>query len=119
MADLHMRGAVMLTKNDLSKSTVLNVVQFQSKSIFCIECRNIFIFSTGEQEFFRSYALSNEPKRCQYCRILARMRREGKSIETLIQLNCVKCGEKTTVPFLPKDDKTITCPSCFRQRRQI
>src|ERR1700722_3063335 len=101
--------------NTLFTSTMLDVVQFQTKNISCIECRKAFIFSIEEQEFFHGLGLTNTPKRCPHCRILIRMRREGKLTNTVTQLNCVECGEKTTVPFLPKNERAIYCPACFRQ----
>ena len=105
----------MSTNSKPSQPTIADIVQFQPKSIFCIGCKSPFIFSVEEQIFFHSLGLTNVPKRCSHCRLLMRMRREGKSTEILTQLNCFKCGEKTTVPFLPKNDKEIFCMACFKQ----
>jgi CxxC-x17-CxxC domain-containing protein len=90
-------------------------VEFQPKSISCIGCKDSFIFSIEEQVFFHSLGLTNVPKRCLHCRLLMRLRREGKSTDTLTQLNCCNCGEKASVPFLPKNEKKIFCVTCYRE----
>ena len=43
-------------------------MSFQDKSIRCSDCGTTFTFSAGEQEFFQSKGLTNEPKRCPSCR---------------------------------------------------
>jgi hypothetical protein len=48
---------------------------FQDKSIQCSDCRTTFTFSAGEQEFFQSKGLTNEPKRCPSCRRANKARR--------------------------------------------
>ncbi len=47
--------------------------KFTDKPLTCVECEEKFVFSAGEQAFFRSKQLS-EPKRCPECR---RSRRES------------------------------------------
>ena len=39
----------------------------EDKYIPCIDCKNIFLFTVGEQRFFNSKGLSL-PKRCPDCR---------------------------------------------------
>jgi len=104
---------MIINEQLISKS---NRVAYFPKDLVCIECKKTFVFSTGEQDFFNSRGLSNEPKRCPHCRVLMRMRREGKSTDSVTQTNCVVCGEKTTVPFLPRDEKRIFCASCYKAR---
>ena len=48
---------------------------FQDKSIQCSDCKTTFTFSAGEQEFFQSKGLTNEPKRCPSCRRANKARR--------------------------------------------
>ena len=48
---------------------------FQDKSIQCSDCRANFTFSAGEQEFFQTKGLTNEPKRCPSCRRANKARR--------------------------------------------
>jgi len=43
-------------------------MSFQDKSLQCSDCGQQFTFSAGEQEFYSSRGLQNEPKRCPQCR---------------------------------------------------
>ena len=38
------------------------------KNITCRDCGSEFIFSVGEQEFYKEKGFDNEPTRCTYCR---------------------------------------------------
>lgn len=40
----------------------------EDKSITCVDCGQEFIFSAGEQAFYRERGLTNEPTRCKSCR---------------------------------------------------
>ncbi|HEV8634165.1 MAG TPA: zinc-ribbon domain containing protein [Chloroflexota bacterium] len=41
---------------------------FQDKMLTCRDCGRQFVFSAGEQEFYQSRGLMNEPGRCPECR---------------------------------------------------
>ena len=43
-------------------------MSFEDKSLKCSDCGQQFAFTAGEQEFYASRDLKNEPKRCQSCR---------------------------------------------------
>ena len=43
-------------------------MSFQDKSLQCSDCGQQFTFTAGEQEFYSSRGLQNEPKRCPECR---------------------------------------------------
>lgn len=43
-------------------------MSYVDKSITCSDCGAAFTFTTGEQEFYASKGLTNEPKRCNICR---------------------------------------------------
>lgn len=47
----------------------------EDKKIACRECGKEFIFTVGEQEFYKEKGLTNKPKRCLECR---RSRREAR-----------------------------------------
>jgi CxxC-x17-CxxC domain-containing protein len=89
--------------------------------ITCIECGQAFIWSTGEQIFFRDKGLKNPPKRCKTCKkrknerieaILALQAQNlGKKVEVTVY--CAKCGTLTTVPFYPTQGRPVYCRSCF------
>ena len=38
------------------------------KTIVCRECSKEFLFTEGEQAFYKEKGLDNEPKRCKECR---------------------------------------------------
>lgn len=40
----------------------------QDKKIICKDCGTEFIFTVGEQEFFKLKDIKNEPVRCKVCR---------------------------------------------------
>jgi len=41
---------------------------FQDKTLTCRDCGRQFVFTAGEQEFYQSRGLMNEPGRCPDCR---------------------------------------------------
>lgn len=54
-------------------------MSFEDKSLVCLDCGASFTFSAGEQEFFQTKGLTNEPKRCQSCRRDKKAQRSGNS----------------------------------------
>ena len=52
-------------------------MSFTDKSILCPDCGTIFTFTAGEQEFFASKGLTNEPRRCPQCRKAKKQQRRG------------------------------------------
>ncbi|SFC86224.1 zinc-ribbon domain-containing protein [Clostridium uliginosum] len=40
----------------------------EDKKIMCKDCGNEFIFTVGEQEFYKEKGFENEPVRCPDCR---------------------------------------------------
>ncbi len=40
----------------------------EDKTLVCADCGKEFIFSAGEQEFYKQMGFTNEPKRCKDCR---------------------------------------------------
>lgn len=53
----------------------------EDKTIVCKDCNNEFVFTAGEQEFYKEKGLDNEPKRCKECR------NKRKATRTNIQEN--------------------------------
>ena len=43
-------------------------MEFEDKRLVCQDCGNEFVFTAGEQEFYKEKGLDNEPKRCKECR---------------------------------------------------
>ena len=103
------------------------------KLLICRDCGSSFTFSAGEQSFYASRGLSNDPSRCPGCRSA---RREGTAPfgegyvhygpfasfggRTARQMHpsvCGDCGQMTEVPFLPKGDRPVFCADCFSNHR--
>ncbi len=43
-------------------------MSMQDKTIVCKDCNQEFVFTVGEQEFYKEKGLLNEPQRCGDCR---------------------------------------------------
>jgi CxxC-x17-CxxC domain-containing protein len=50
---------------------------YQDKTLTCRDCSQNFVFTTGEQEFFASRGLLNEPSRCPECRAQRKQTQNG------------------------------------------
>ena len=43
-------------------------MDYQDKTLVCVECGGDFVFSAGEQLFYATKNFKNEPKRCKDCK---------------------------------------------------
>ena len=43
-------------------------MEFQDKTLRCVDCGSEFIWTAGEQLFFADKQFKNEPKRCKTCK---------------------------------------------------
>ena len=107
-----------------SKQEALGRV-YADKTIRCRDCGMDFVFSGGEQEFYASKGLVNEPQRCQSCRAIAKQNRalgigsgggNGGQREMHAAV-CAECGGQALVPFLPRNDRPVYCSNCFDKVR--
>jgi CxxC-x17-CxxC domain-containing protein len=97
-----------------------NCVEFQDKVLKCIDCGQGFVFTAGEQLFFRDKQFKNEPKRCKDCKE-KRLQALGAVHSTTVpkvetRLVCANCGKETTVPFKPTQGRPVLCRECFQQK---
>jgi len=86
------------------------------KTLTCRECGAHFVFTIGEQEFFRSRGLENEPARCPDCRAARRRGRSGgyeRASRQLYPVVCASCGAATEVPFQPRLGRPVYCSDCY------
>jgi len=94
---------------------------FADRIIVCVDCKQDFVWTSGEQIFFRDKGLQNPPKRCKACkqakneRITAIAQAQAAGIKQKIEVavNCAGCGVYTTVPFYPSQNRPVYCRSCF------
>jgi CxxC-x17-CxxC domain-containing protein len=96
-------------------------MEFQDKSLKCVDCGADFVFTAGEQLFFHDKQFKNEPKRCKACK--------GKRAQALgigsgngyqkveTKTMCSSCGKETTVPFKPTQGRPVYCRECFQGKR--
>ena len=92
-------------------------MSFIDRTLTCRDCGIAFIFTAGEQDFYQSKGLTNQPGRCPECRTL---RREGRAVagtRSMHKVICAVCGQVTEVPFLPTQGRPVYCQDCFQQIR--
>jgi len=96
-------------------------MSFEDKSLKCADCNQEFIFTAGEQEFYSSRGLQNEPRRCPECRRARKAERQGNSSygsrRQMFPVTCADCGKDTEVPFEPRGDKPVYCSDCYSKVR--
>jgi CxxC-x17-CxxC domain-containing protein len=97
-------------------------------TLTCDGCGQEFTFTMHEQ---LSYARSGQgkPSRCAFCRA-AHMMAGGtrgpvgggdhgeRSTRAQYSVVCDQCGRPTMVPFEPRGNRPVYCPSCFRSHRE-
>lgn len=95
--------------------------EFDDKELNCIDCGADFVWSAGEQAFFRDKNLINPPKRCKACKqakndriaAIAAAQESGIKQRIEVAVDCARCSERTTVPFYPSQGRPVYCRSCF------
>ena len=109
---------------------------FQDKTLTCRDCGREFVFTAGEQQFYQSRGLMNEPGRCPECRAARKAARGdaggyGGGASTgggfgggydrprreMYPAVCSSCGKDTRGPFQPRGDKPVYCSECFETVR--
>lgn len=85
----------------------------QDRTLVCRDCAEEFVFSAGEQAFFLSKGLQNDPQRCLSCRAAAKRARVIGGPREFHAAICGSCGGQAIVPFAPRNDRPIYCSSCF------
>lgn len=92
---------------------------YVDKTLTCRDCSQEFMFTAGEQEFYASRGLMNQPGRCPECRAAAKAVR-GEPIRAARETytaTCAECGGTARLPFQPRLDKPVYCSSCFDKVR--
>lgn len=106
---------------------------FQDRELACRDCGGAFVFTAGEQEFYQSKGLTNDPVRCPSCRATRKMMRPedreetphygvavswgGRTPRQLHVAHCFQCGQATEVPFVPRGDRPVYCSNCYNDVR--
>ena len=92
----------------------------QDRILTCSECGQEFTFTTGEQEFYSSRGLTNDPKRCSECRATRRRERQGGygGVRRTYPAVCAACGAETTIPFEPTEGRPVYCRECYFKMKE-
>ena len=90
---------------------------FQDRTLTCRDCGEAFIFSSGEQTFFASKGLQNDPQRCPSCRANAKRARTVGGPREYHAAVCAMCSQQAMVPFAPRNDRPVYCSGCFDKVR--
>src|SRR5882672_1091574 len=107
----------------------------EDKSITCVDCGEEFLFTAGEQAFYRERGLTNEPTRCKSCREKRKTTGGrgshpggaggaagggggggggyGRPEKQMYPATCSQCGRDTEVPFQPTSGRPVLCRDCF------
>jgi CxxC-x17-CxxC domain-containing protein len=96
-------------------------MEFEDRTIGCVDCGEEFVWTAGEQVFFHDKGLKNEPKRCKPCKqaknerlaAITAAQAAGQRQRIEVSVNCAQCGQQTTVPFYPSQGRPVFCRSCF------
>ena len=111
---------------------------FNDKTLTCRDCGQHFVFTAGEQVFYQSRGLTNEPGRCPDCRRARKAQRQGGGYDSgsysaggyssssygrgerqLYSATCAQCGQEALLPFEPRTDKAVYCSDCFQAQRSF
>ena len=107
----------------LAVSQVETDSEFEDKTIACIDCSGQFVWTAGEQVFFRDKQLQNPPKRCKQCKKAKNQRlaaieiSHATGIRQRIEVSacCAKCATVTTIPFYPSQGRPVYCRACYAE----
>jgi CxxC-x17-CxxC domain-containing protein len=91
---------------------------YEDRTLTCRDCSEEFTFSAGEQAFFASKGLQNDPQRCPSCRAAAKRARAVGGPREFHAAVCRACGGQAVVPFAPRTDRPVYCSSCFDKVRE-
>jgi CspA family cold shock protein len=106
----------------------------EDQYIRCSDCGEEFVFTAGEQAFYREKGLTHAPTRCKSCRENRKSQRGegggmsagggrpraamgGAGSRELHPARCSNCGAETMVPFVPTAGRDVFCRDCYRQQR--
>ena len=116
-------------------------MDFQDRAIQCLDCKNEFIFTAGEQEFYERKGFREVPKRCKPCRDARKTRRDGGGYSNgngngngnggyetdgnrgprpprqMFDAVCASCGAAAKVPFQPQSGRPVYCRECYSSSR--
>ena len=94
---------------------VVGEEEFVDETLVCKECGNEFVFTAGEQQFYKEKGVLNKPKSCKACRDAKK--NAGKPERQYFIAVCAECGGEAKLNFQPSNDRPVYCSACFEARR--
>ena len=104
---------------------------FADRILTCKDCNEEFLFTAGEQDFYRQKGLQNDPGRCPECRNKRKQQAIANNLPSVSapgalpvvmrevsKVTCAECGRETTVPFRPRLARPVYCSECFTKQRE-
>jgi CxxC-x17-CxxC domain-containing protein len=88
---------------------------FEDETLVCKECGNEFVFTAGEQKFYKEKGFLNKPKSCKACRDAKK--NAGRAQREYFITTCAECGGEAKVTFQPSSDRPVYCSACFEARK--
>lgn len=108
-------------------------MSYQDKNLTCSDCRETFVFTSGEQAFHAEKGFSNQPGRCPSCRAARKANggngggssrpssgysSSGRDFgrREMYDVICAECNRPTQVPFAPSNSRPVYCRDCFSKQ---
>ena len=90
--------------------------EFVDETLVCKVCGNEFVFTAGEQAFYKEKGFANKPKSCKACRDAKK--NAGRAPREYFTTVCAKCGGEAKVIFQPSEDRPVYCSACFEAMKK-
>ena len=119
----------MRERHEVEGATHRPMATAEDQRIQCVDCGEEFLFTVGEQAFYREHNLTHAPTRCKRCRSSRKGARGAESApgheaaarprgdREMYAAVCSECGSETMVPFVPSSGRPIYCKNCYQSRR--
>jgi len=88
---------------------------YEDRALTCRDCAEEFIFSAGEQAFYASKSLVNDPQRCPSCRAAAKRARSNEGPREFHAAICGACRSTAA----PASTRSAPAPSRRQRTRSI
>ncbi len=106
---------------EFNRKTFADKSDLEDIELCCVDCGEDFVWTVGEQVFFRDKGLENSPKRCRECKQAKNKRlnavlsalESGVKEKIKVAVYCAGCDRYTTVPFYPSQGRPVYCRACF------
>ena len=98
---------------EFNQRTFAEEPNIEDTNIACIDCGKDFVWTVGEQLFFRDKGLQNPPKRCKECK-----QAKNNRLNAILQANETGIKQKIEVA-VTAPNATATRPFLFTRRKVV